>query len=441
MNRNWINSAFFALKRESITDMATVRVSSNWKAILMAIAIKWPVLLWADQVVTQPFCGITLITRTETSPRNLIMHIAQIDLREPGISFKLTGPGGTRDSVRQTTLDFLNKEHAQLAVNAHFYLPFTTPDTNANLIGLAASEGIVYSPFEPQPIGPDYTDQSFAIVSYAPGLNIDRTNRVTIVHRDPTYADNRHVSEQVALWTVVSGSAQIVTDALKSIPTYSGPPGGLNASNSYSATNSWYNVLRARTVIGVTRDNVTLVLFTVDEVNGSAGMTVGETADLLIRDYQVYNALNLDGDGSTAMAVEDPITHVGRLVNSSSDNALGRGVGSSLAVFAGRVSDGAVRLTITQTATNRVVLSWPRGGSTWDLQRTPTLNPERWQSVGAETSQIGDCAQVILPVGDEDSFYRIVQMGTLTNNTISPTTKSLPKDKAVKSRRIRTDQK
>ncbi len=369
------------------------------------------------------------------------MHIAQIDLREPGISFKLTGPGGTRDSVRQTTQGFLNQEHAQLAVNAHFYLPFTTPDTNANLIGLAASEGIVYSPFEQQPIGPDYMDQSFAIVAYAPGLNIDRTNHVTFVHRDPAYADNHHVLEPTALWTVVSGSAQIIRDGTKTIPTYSGPPDGLNASSSYSVTNSWYDVLRARTVIGITRDGATLVLFTVDEVNGSAGMKVGETADILIRDYHVYNALNLDGDGSTAMAMEDPMTHIGRLVNSSSDNAQGRGVGSSLAVFAGRLSDGVVRLTITQTATHSVVLSWPRGGSNWDLQRTPTLNPARWQSVGAETSQIGECAQVVLPLQNEDSFYRVVQTGALPNNTILPVMKSSPNDKAIKRRSIRANQK
>ena len=63
-------------------------------------------------------------------------------------------------------------------------------------------------------------------------------------------------------------------------------------------------------------------------------MKVGEVADLLIRDYGVYNALNLDGGGSTTLAMENPVTHIGFIVNVSSDNPRGRSVGSNLAVFA-----------------------------------------------------------------------------------------------------------
>jgi hypothetical protein len=63
-------------------------------------------------------------------------------------------------------------------------------------------------------------------------------------------------------------------------------------------------------------------------------MSVGEVADLLINDYGVYNALNLDGGGSTTLAMQDPATLVSHIVNVSSDNPAGRAVGSSLAVFA-----------------------------------------------------------------------------------------------------------
>jgi len=50
-----------------------------------------------------------------------------------------------------------------------------------------------------------------------------------------------------------------------------------------------------------------------------------------------WNALNLDGGGSTSMAMEDPETHRPVLLNTSSDGSgLGRSVGSSLAVFAQR---------------------------------------------------------------------------------------------------------
>ena len=77
-------------------------------------------------------------------------------------------------------------------------------------------------------------------------------------------------------------------------------------------------------------------MLTVDARGGSAGMTVGEVAAMLIQDYGVWNALNLDGGGSTSMAMENPVTRTGSLVNTSSDNPAGRAVGSSLAVFAAK---------------------------------------------------------------------------------------------------------
>src|SRR5258705_13959783 len=105
--------------------------------ILPALTL-WSYLpeLQASTIVENPFVGVTLITRTETSPRTETIHIAQIDLTAPGIGFKLTPPGGTLETVRQTTLGYLNQEHAQLAINSHFFLPFPSSDPNAMLIGL-----------------------------------------------------------------------------------------------------------------------------------------------------------------------------------------------------------------------------------------------------------------------------------------------------------------
>jgi exopolysaccharide biosynthesis protein len=63
-------------------------------------------------------------------------------------------------------------------------------------------------------------------------------------------------------------------------------------------------------------------------------MPVAEVAALLINDYGVWNALNIDGGGSTSLAMADPATGAASLVNTSSDNPAGRSVASSLAVFA-----------------------------------------------------------------------------------------------------------
>src|SRR3954454_4522682 len=133
--------------------------------------------LFATEILSNPFVGVTLITRTETVPRNETIHIAIIDLTAPGIRFQLTPPGGTMETVRQTTLDYLNQQQAQLAINSHFFLPFPSTDVNASLIGIAASNGNVYSAFE-SPV------QSYAIVTNSPGLKIDPQNPASIVHAD-----------------------------------------------------------------------------------------------------------------------------------------------------------------------------------------------------------------------------------------------------------------
>jgi hypothetical protein len=283
--------------------------------------------------VTQPFVGVTYSARTVSSPRPLRMHVAQIDLTTPGIRFKVSPPGGDREVVRQSTLDFLIQERAQLAINGHFFLPFPSQDKSAWVLGLGASEGRIFSAFE-------IPEQSYALVPFAPALNIDRDNHASIVHYDPGFADRVHVREQVTLWNVVSGSSQIVTGGAASVPAYRDDnhfdgeldPGG---PNNYSNAKAWADVTTARTAIGLSGDRRTLTLFTVDVRGGSEGMRLSEVAGVLIDVFGVADALNLDGGGSTTMAMAAP-GGTPAIVNVSSDNPAGRPVATSLAVFAQR---------------------------------------------------------------------------------------------------------
>ena len=249
----------------------------------------------------------------------------------------VTPRGGTRDTLRQTTLGFLTSQSAQIAINGNFFLPFPSSDMNAACVGLAASGGDVYSPFEPQPIGIGYPDQSYAILPYAPALNIDPAGVPSIVHHDPSYLDNKHVLEPVTLWSATGGSAQVITNGVKTIPIYGTGPGMLNAINGYSNSNSWYALLRARTVAGVTQDKQTIVLCVVEGLSGSmggtGGMAVGDIVDVLIQNYGVYDAINLDGGGSSSMAVQIPVNGGRVMLNSSPDGITGRNVANNLALF------------------------------------------------------------------------------------------------------------
>jgi len=306
-------------------------------AVLASLVLSWPAgspaaRQDAQRVVTHPFQGITYIDRTDTSPRAVHMHVVQADLSTPGLRIKVSPHAGSLEVERQTTTAFLEEEHAQVAINAHFFWPWPSASTESDVVGIAASDGDVYSAFETP-------EQSYALLPDAPGINIDRDNHASLVHRDPGAADGRRVREPVTLWNTVAGSAEIVTEGRVTIPVYRDaehPDGTLTAGGpgaGFSNTHSWYEATNARTSIGLSRDARTLTLFTVDVRGGSLGMTVGEVARRLIEEFGCWEALNLDGGGSTSMAMEDPATHEARLVNASSDNPSGRAVGSSLAVF------------------------------------------------------------------------------------------------------------
>ena len=266
------------------------------------------------EAVTHPFVGVTHIHRTEPA---FGLHVVRIDLDAPGIRFQLTGPGGSRETVRQTTLDFLASVGAQVAINGHFFAPYPSEDSESFLIGLAASEGVVYSSFETPA-------QSYALVASAPALHIDAMNRASIVRRGYTGE----------LWTAVSGSAQIITGGVVTVPVYRDAEhsDGLLTPGSYSNARSWYDVPNPRTVVGLSSDKRTVFLVTADR---AAGFTVTDLAALLAREYGVHDALNLDGGGSTTLAMQNPSTGEGEVMNSPSGGRA-RAVASSLAVFARR---------------------------------------------------------------------------------------------------------
>ena len=81
-----------------------------------------------------------------------------------------------------------------------------------------------------------------------------------------------------------------------------------------------------RTGVGFSRDSATLYLITVDgRQESSSGMSLVEFANLMLK-LGVYEGLNLDGGGSTAMVID------GKLVNRPSDPIGERTVGNALLV-------------------------------------------------------------------------------------------------------------
>ena len=238
---------------------------------------------------TTPFTGVTVHQRLQTSPQPLKINIVEIDLKAPGIRFRVTPPNGDLpgETTAQTTREFMVEQNAQLAINATFYKSVKWPYLDS--LGLVASDGVVYS---------DPT-------AY-PAINISRDNAVSILPpAEQTSAEP---------YNAVAGNALILRR-------------GKNVAKDKG--------LHPRTAIGIAPGNK-LVILVVDGRQEliSEGMTTIEVADVL-REYGVTDALNLDGGGSTTLAIADPSP---RLINTPMGSGKIRGSqrknAVNLAVFA-----------------------------------------------------------------------------------------------------------
>lgn len=273
----------------------------------------------AAQIVTEPFLGIRHIYQTETSPRPIRIHVAEIDLAAPGLSFRVTprsasypGPiinGSPGETNHQTTRSFANSIGAQVAINAAFY---ASASGWANNLGLTASNGDKYSPWELPP----NSDNNFDFA-----LNVTQANVAQIVQMANSIPTGFETNPMVPIYNTIPGSHRIVNNG--SVVTITGGGG-----SPLSA--------QPRTAVGLTADNAKLILMTVDgrQPGVSEGLTLMEMASLMVSTYGVTNAINLDGGGSTTMVMDfygDELAT--QVVNVPSDGSE-RAVGSNFAVFA-----------------------------------------------------------------------------------------------------------
>jgi exopolysaccharide biosynthesis protein len=195
--------------------------------------------------------------------------VLEIDLRAPGIRFKVTPPNGKLpgETTLQTTRDFLVEQHAQLAINASFYKIIEKQYGDSE--GYTASEGQTYSGPSTRPSG-------------SPSLNISKDNVATIV-------DHRAGSPEPSaseLFNTVSGNERIIRS-------------GKNVAKDAR--------FHPRMAAGIRDAGHTLVIIEVDgrQPRISEGATTIEMANFLL-EYDVTEAVNLDGGGSATMAIADP---------------------------------------------------------------------------------------------------------------------------------------
>jgi hypothetical protein len=189
-----------------------------------------------------------------------------------------------------------------MAINGNFSSLLGEPNWTRVIRGVAASDGDAYSPFEYPP------DRHLW-----PVLNISQGNVASIHRRNSD--DGYDVVPSITFYNAVSGNERIVTNGVET---------------SGQVTWGEPTNLHPRTAAGITADNK-LILTTIDgrQTGFSEGMTNAEVANLLI-EFNVVDAINLDGGGSTTMVIANPAAQV---VNSPSDG-FERANTTNLAVFA-----------------------------------------------------------------------------------------------------------
>jgi len=253
----------------------------------------------------------------ETPEGPVRVWVARVDLTDPRVSFVVTGPlerqegDAERAEARLVPTDvWAEREGVDLAVNAGFFARLEGTGAPAlgwtdallvDLVGLSRSEGRTVSP--PRRGGGVEAPAD-------PALLIDETND----GHCPCQARTAHAGE---------GDLDGVEDAVAGMGARNGNPGTLLVENgrNLGATAQVAPTQRhPRTAAGVSRDGRTLLLLVVDgrQAGWSIGATLPELAQMML-DAGAWNAVNLDGGGSSAMWHREPGATAGHVLNRPSD--------------------------------------------------------------------------------------------------------------------------
>lgn len=243
------------------------------------------------------FHGVEVCEGAGAQPRPVQVRALRVDLHEPMIGFLVTPSNGDAplEVDARTTSDFLKQFKCQAAINGSVFAPFAKSNlAPMNIEGFAVSQGEVYSE----------ANQYHSLV-------ISTNHRAWIA---------RTAAEGVGGFNALSGFYSVLTH-------------GTNTGTSKD--------LHPRSSVGVSREGRWLIIMVADgrQPGYSEGLSTAETGEWMRR-LGAYDALNLDGGGSSALAVEAPDGQP-RVLNRPCGPPVGteRRVANHLGVFARRLAD------------------------------------------------------------------------------------------------------
>lgn len=257
----------------------------RWRLLTAALAL--PLVGCAtglpqtDQSQAGLFPGVRYEQQRANGPVPARYHIVSVDLAQPGLRLAMTPAdrSGGMEHIARLTSSYLAERHAQLAINASYFLPFKG----------GSKGGEDYYPHEGDP----------ASVS---GAEIADGQTVSPVETD--------LDERVdSMLCFRAGRARILDGQICPKGYTEGVAAGprLLADGAERASALRYATgIHPRTAFGISRDGRKAWIVVVDgRQEDSKGAALADLT-VLFRSLGAWDAINLDGGGSSTLAVEDP---------------------------------------------------------------------------------------------------------------------------------------
>lgn len=251
-----------------------------------------------------------------------VVRCVRVDLTDPQVKL-FTTPRATnyvaetRETLNLSVPHFLMTNHLQVAADAGFYNTSSGTDPSSEglpcqVYGLQICTGIVVSAVST-------TDYAGSPRAASLMFTTNKTPVFDFINVPPG-------TNTAGIYTAISGFYPIVSNGFNY---------GIAASNNYP--DSSIHGVQPRTAYGISKDNRYLLMMTIDgrQTGYSDGALDVETG-YWMTNCGAWNAINMDGGGSTALYMADSIGNPVALNHSSYLPSYGREryIGSHLGIFA-----------------------------------------------------------------------------------------------------------
>jgi hypothetical protein len=273
----------------------------------LSVKLKYAfVALWVLPLIARaemperPYPSVKYIYEKRETPQPQKIYVAAVDLTDPNVRVKVSRGGADPDGDGKWTTTLMpptkiaDREGFDIVINGDFFTHLSGKDaegaaalkefqggTPATVAGPAVTDGKVWAP----------TTKPRA------SFLIDREKHPSIaVVLDPP-AD---------AYEVIAGSDVVVKNG-KNVAPPGNKPGFARGPHP-------------RTAVGIADDGKTLLLVVIDgRKKGEAiGMSLTEVGDVMLK-YGAQQAINLDGGGSSVLAIRNPRTRAMQIMNDPSD--------------------------------------------------------------------------------------------------------------------------